>query len=150
LQEIALVNTYSPTAAEITRTWHLIDAEGKTLGRLSTEVASLLRGKHKPEFTPHVDCGDFVIIINAEKIHVTGRKELQKHYYRHSGFPHGFKDETLKALRDRKPEAILEKSIRGMLPHTRLGDHQFTKLKVYAGTEHPHEAQQPKVYELVG
>jgi large subunit ribosomal protein L13 len=150
LQEIALVNTYSPTAAEITRTWHLIDAEGKTLGRLSTEVAALLRGKHKPEFTPHVDCGDFVVIINAEKIGVTGKKELQKHYYRHSGFPHGFKDETLKALRDRKPEAILEKSIRGMLPHTRLGDHQFTKLKVYAGAEHPHEAQQPKVYELVG
>ncbi len=144
------MNTYSPTAAEITRTWHLIDAEGKTLGRLSTEVATLLRGKHKPEFTPHVDCGDFVIIINAEKIGVTGKKELQKHYYRHSGFPHGFKDETLKALRDRKPEAILEKSIRGMLPHTRLGDHQFTKLKVYAGAEHPHEAQQPKVYELVG
>ncbi len=144
------MNTYSPTAAEITRTWHLIDAEGKTLGRLSTEVASLLRGKHKAEFTPHVDCGDFVIIINAEKIQVSGKKELQKHYYRHSGFPHGFKDETLKALRDRKPEAILEKSIRGMLPHTRLGDHQFTKLKVYAGTEHPHEAQQPKVYELVG
>jgi large subunit ribosomal protein L13 len=150
LQEIALVNTYSPTAAEITRTWHLIDAEGKTLGRLSTEVAALLRGKHKPEFTPHVDCGDFVVIINAEKIGVTGKKELQKHYYRHSGFPHGFKDETLKALRDRKPEAILEKSIRGMLPHTRLGDHQFTKLKVYAGAEHPHKAQQPKVYELVG
>ncbi len=144
------MNTYSPTAAEITRTWHLIDAENKTLGRLSTEVATLLRGKHKPEFTPHVDCGDFVIIINAEKIGVTGKKELQKHYYRHSGFPHGFKDETLKALRDRKPEAILEKSIRGMLPHTRLGDHQFTKLKVYAGAEHPHEAQQPKVYELVG
>ena len=144
------MNTYSPSAAEITSAWHLIDAEGKVLGRLATEVAAILRGKHKPEFTPHVDCGDFVIIINAEKIGVSGKKETQKHYYRHSGFPGGFKDETLKHLRDRKPEAILEKAIRGMLPHSRLGDHQFTKLKVYAGTEHPHEAQQPKVYELVG
>ncbi len=144
------MNTYCPKAEEISRTWHLIDAEGKTLGRLSTEVAGLLRGKHKPDFTPHVDCGDFVVLINAEKIAVTGKKELQKHYYRHSGFPHGFKDETLKALRERKPEAILEKAIRGMLPHTRLGDHQFTKLKVYSGSNHPHEAQQPKIYELVG
>jgi large subunit ribosomal protein L13 len=144
------VNTFCPKAEEITRKWHLIDANGKTLGRLSTEVANLLRGKLKPEFTPHVDCGDFVIVINAEKIGVTGKKEVQKKYYRHSGFPHGFKEETLQSLRNRRPVAILERAIRGMLPHTRLGDHQFTKLKVYEGSEHPHSAQQPEAYELVG
>jgi large subunit ribosomal protein L13 len=120
------------------------------LGRLATEVANLLRGKNKPSFTPHLDCGDFVIIINAEKIQVSGKKESQKMYYRHSGFPHGFKEETFKSLRDRKPAAVIEKAVRGMLPHTRLGDHQFTKLKVYAGAEHPHIAQNPQVYELVG
>jgi large subunit ribosomal protein L13 len=144
------VNTYCPKAENITSTWHIVDASGKMLGRLSTEVANLLRGKNKPEFTPHVDCGDFVIVINAEKIAVSGKKETQKIYYRHSGFPHGFKQETLKALRERKPEAIVERAVRGMLPHTRLGDHQFTKLKVYKGGEHPHAAQNPKVYELVG
>ncbi len=144
------MNTFCPKAEEITRKWHLIDANGKTLGRLSTEVANLLRGKLKPEFTPHVDCGDFVIVINAEKIGVTGKKEVQKKYYRHSGFPHGFKEETLQSLRNRRPVAILERAIRGMLPHTRLGDHQFTKLKVYEGSEHPHSAQQPEAYELVG
>lgn len=144
------MNTFCPKAEEITKKWHLIDANGKTLGRLSTEVANLLRGKLKPEFTPHVDCGDFVIIINAEKIAVTGKKEVQKKYYRHSGFPHGFKIETLQSLRQRRPVAILERAIRGMLPHTRLGDHQFTKLNVYEGPEHPHSAQQPVAYELVG
>jgi large subunit ribosomal protein L13 len=144
------VNTFCPKAEEITRKWHLIDANGKTLGRLSTEVANLLRGKLKPEFTPHVDCGDFVIVINAEKIAVTGKKEVQKKYYRHSGFPHGFKEETLQSLRNRRPVAILERAIRGMLPHTRLGDRQFTKLNVYEGSEHPHSAQQPEAYELVG
>jgi large subunit ribosomal protein L13 len=144
------VNTYCPKAEDITSTWHVVDATDKMLGRLATEVANLLRGKHKPLFTPHVDCGDFVIIINAEKIQVSGKKELQKIYYRHSGFPHGFKQETFKSLRDRKPAAVVEKAVRGMLPHTRLGDHQFTKLKVYAGSEHPHVAQNPQVYELVG
>jgi large subunit ribosomal protein L13 len=144
------VNTYVAKAEDITRAWHVVDAEGQTLGRLSTEVANLLRGKGKPQFTPHVDCGDFVIVINAEKIVVTGKKELQKNYYRHSGFPHGFKQENLKSLRERKPTDIVEKAVRGMLPHTRLGDHQFTKLKVYVGSEHPHQAQQAKKYELVG
>jgi large subunit ribosomal protein L13 len=144
------VNTYCPKAEDIVSTWHVVDASNKMLGRLATEVANLLRGKNKPLFTPHVDCGDFVIIINAEKIQVSGKKESQKMYYRHSGFPHGFKEETFKSLRDRKPAAVLEKAIRGMLPHTRLGDHQFTKLKVYAGSEHPHVAQNPQVYELVG
>lgn len=144
------MKTYVPKADELTRQWYVIDAEGKTLGRLSTEVANLLRGKTKPEFTPHVDCGDFVIIINAEKVKVTGRKETQKVYYRHSGFPHGFKQETLQSLRGRRPTVIIEKAVRGMLPHTRLGDHQFTKLNVYEGPNHPHAAQQPKAYELVG
>ena len=144
------MNTYCPKAEDIVSTWHVVDASNKMLGRVATEVANLLRGKHKPLFTPHVDCGDFVIIINAEKIQVSGKKESQKMYYRHSGFPHGFKEETFKSLRDRKPAAVLEKAIRGMLPHTRLGDHQFTKLKVYAGSEHPHIAQNQQVYELVG
>ncbi len=144
------MNTFCPKAEEITRQWHLIDADGKTLGRLATEVANLLRGKTKPEFTPHVDCGDFVIVINAEKIKVSGKKETQKIYHRHSGFPGGHRQESFQALRQRRPVAILEKAIKGMLPHTRLGDHQFTKLNVYAGSEHPHQAQQPKVYELVG
>jgi large subunit ribosomal protein L13 len=144
------VNTFSPKAEEVTRQWHVIDADGLVLGRLATEVANLLRGKTKPEFTPHVDCGDFVIIINAEKIKVSGKKEVQKIYHRHSGFPGGHKQESLQALRQRRPVAILEKAIKGMLPHTRLGDHQFTKLNVYAGAEHPHQAQQPKPYQLVG
>ncbi len=144
------MNTYCPKAEEVTKQWHLIDADGKTLGRLATEVAGLLRGKNKPEFTPHVDCGDFVIIVNAEKIKVSGKKEQQKVYHRHSGFPHGHKEETLGTLRQRRPVAILERAIRGMIPHTRLGDRQFTHLNVYAGPDHPHEAQQPKVYELVG
>ena len=144
------MNTYCPKPEEVTRNWHVIDADGKTLGRLSTEVANLLRGKTKPEFTPHMDCGDFVIIVNAEKIKVTGKKETQKLYRRHSGFPGGFKEETLQKLRARRPIVILEKAIRGMIPHSRLGDHQFTNLHVYEGPNHPHQAQQPKVYELVG
>lgn len=144
------MSTYSPKIQELDRHWLIIDANGKTLGRLATEVANLLRGKHKPTFTPHVDCGDFVIVINAEKILVSGKKENQKFYRRHSGFPHGFKEESLRHLRERRPVAIIERAVRGMIPHSRLGDHQFTNLKVYAGAEHPHEAQQPKPYELVG
>lgn len=142
------MKTYSAKPAEVQRAWHIIDAEGKVLGRLAVEVANILRGKNKPEFTPHVDCGDFVVIINAEKIKVTGRKEIQKVYYRHSGHPQGFKQETLASLRQRKPEAIIERAVKGMLPHTTLGREQFTKLKVYAGAEHPHEAQKPQVYSL--
>jgi len=140
------VKSYSAKPAEVVRAWHIIDAEGQTLGRLAVEVTNILRGKNKPEFTPHVDCGDFVVIINAEKIKVTGRKEIQKVYYRHSGHPQGFKQETLASLRQRKPEAIIERAVKGMLPHTTLGREQFTKLKVYAGAEHPHEAQKPQVY----
>lgn len=142
------MKTFCPNRNDIESQWHLIDAEGQTLGRLATTVANLLRGKTKAIFTPHVDCGDFVIIINAEKVKVTGNKETQKLYRHHSGFPGGFKEETLQSLRNRRPEAVIEKAVRGMLPHTRLGDHQFTKLKVYAGSEHPHQAQDPKAYKL--
>jgi large subunit ribosomal protein L13 len=143
------VRTYSPKIEEIERNWYVVDAEGKTLGRLATAVANLLRGKTKPQFTPHLDCGDYVIVVNAEKIVVTGKKENQKFYRRHSGFPGGFKEESLRALRARRPVAILERAIRGMMPHTRLGDHQFTNLKVYAGPEHPHESQKAKAYDVV-
>jgi large subunit ribosomal protein L13 len=142
------VQTFTLKPGQITREWFLIDAEDQTLGRLATEVANILRGKSKPEFTPHVDCGDHVVIINAEKVKVTGKKEEQKLYRRHSGFPGGFKEETLRSVRARKPEAIIERAVRGMIPHTRLGDVQITNLKVYAGPEHPHEAQQPKPYKL--
>jgi large subunit ribosomal protein L13 len=142
------VRTYSPKTSEIERNWYLIDAEGKTLGRLASAVANLLRGKTKPQFTPHLDCGDYVIVINAEKVKVTGKKEHQKVYRRHSGYPHGLKEESLSSLRERRPVAIIERAVRGMIPHTRLGDHQFTNLKVYAGSEHPHEAQQAKPYDL--
>jgi large subunit ribosomal protein L13 len=142
------VNSYCAKPEEVPRDWWIVDAEGQTLGRLATQVASVLRGKTKPQFTPHVDCGDFVIIINAEKVVVTGNKETQKLYRHHSGYPHGFKTETLKSLRERRPTAIIEKAVRGMLPHTRLGDRQITKLKVYAGTDHPHAAQNPKEMKI--
>lgn len=142
------MKTYSAKESEIEKEWHIIDADGLVLGRLAVEVANVLRGKHKPEFTPHVDAGDFVVIVNAEKVKVTGRKEEQKVYYRHSGHPQGFKQETLGALRQRRPAEILERAIKGMLPHTALGRQQFTKLKVYVGAEHPHEAQKPKPYKL--
>lgn len=141
------MKTYLATSEDVTQKWFVVDAEGKTLGRLATRVADVLRGKTKPQFTPHVDCGDFVVIINAEKIKVTGKKETQKIYYRHSGYPGGFKQESLKALRQRRPTAIVERAVKGMLPHTRLGARQFTKLKVYAGAEHPHQAQQPEVLQ---
>ncbi|MBU6453083.1 MAG: 50S ribosomal protein L13 [Cyanobacteria bacterium REEB67] len=142
------MKTYCPKPDEVKREWLVVDAEGKTLGRLAVEVANVLRGKHKPEFTPHVDCGDFVVVINAEKIHVSGNKETDKFYRRHSGFPGGFKEESLAHLRARKPIAIIEKAVRGMLPHNKLGDKQFTKLKVYAGAAHPHSAQVPATFEL--
>jgi large subunit ribosomal protein L13 len=142
------VKTFVPKVEDVQRDWYVVDAEGQTLGRLAVQVANVLRGKTKPTFTPHMDCGDFVIIINAEKIHVSGNKEEQKLYRHHSGYPHGFKIETLKHLRERRPEAIVERAVKGMLPHSRLGARQFTKLKVYVGAEHPHEAQQPKKLEI--
>ena len=140
--------TKIPSVDSINRQWYLVDAENQTLGRLATEVASVLRGKNKPNFTPHLDTGDFVVVINAEKIQVTGKKAEQKLYRRHSGRPGGMKVETFKALQSRIPERIVEKAIKGMLPHTRLGRQLFTKLKVYKGSDHPHSAQEPTILNL--
>jgi len=142
--------TYMAKPNEVERKWYIIDAEGKTLGRLASEAASILRGKHKPQFTPHVDTGDFVIIINAEKIQVTGKKLQDKFYYRHSGYPGGLKKTSLNDLLKTKPERALQHAIHGMLPKNRLGRKLQTKLKIYAGPEHPHAAQQPEVWELRG
>ncbi len=130
------------------QTWYVIDASGQRLGRLAAVVASLLRGKYKPNFTPHLDTGDHVIVINAEKIEVTGQKRTQKLYRRHSGRPGGMKMETFNQLQARLPERIIEKAVKGMLPHNRLGRRQFTKLKVYTGPDHPHQAQQPVQYSI--
>ena len=140
--------TTVPSPDSIDRQWFLVDAENQTLGRLATEVASLLRGKTKPNFTPHLDTGDFVIVVNAEKVKVTGKKSDQKLYRRHSGRPGGMKVETFRDLQGRIPERIVEKAIKGMLPHTRLGRQLFNKLKVYKGSEHPHSAQAPKLLNL--
>jgi large subunit ribosomal protein L13 len=125
-----------------------VNAEGKTLGRLASEIAQVLRGKHKPIYTPHLDCGDFVIVVNAEKVQVTGRKLDQKMYYRHTGYPGGIKSISLRNQLQKHPERVLEAAVRGMLPKNRLGRKMFKKLKVYAGNSHPHQAQQPKVLEL--
>jgi large subunit ribosomal protein L13 len=132
----------------VERKWFVVDAEGKTLGRLASAVAHILRGKHKPTFTPHTDCGDFVIIINADKVAVTGKKLSDKIYRRHSGFPGGMKETPLKDLLARRPERPLELAIKGMLPHNRLGADMYRKLKVYAGSEHPHAAQKPEKLEI--
>jgi len=140
--------TINPSIDSINRQWYLVDAENQTLGRLATEVAAVLRGKNKPYFTPHLDTGDFVVIVNAEKIQVTGRKSTQKLYRRHSGRPGGMKVETFNALQERIPERIVEKAIKGMLPHNALGRQLFRKLKVYKGSEHPHAAQNPKVLSI--
>ena len=130
------------------RKWYVVDATGQTLGRLASQVATLLRGKHKPTFTPHLDMGDFVIVINAEKIELTGRKWTDKIYYRHSGYPGGLKARTAAEMHKTFPERMIELAVRGMLPKNRLGRQLFTKLKVYRGETHPHAAQQPEVYEL--
>ena len=137
------MKTYSAKPLEVERKWYLIDADGEILGRLATKIADILRGKNKPEYTSHVDTGDFVIVINAEKIRVTGKKETDKKYYRHSGFPGGLKITSFRELMEKNPTAAIEKAVKGMLPHNTLGDEQFQKLKVYAGVEHPHSAQQP-------
>lgn len=142
--------TYMAKPNEVERNWHIIDAEGKTLGRLASEAAALIRGKHKPQFTPHVDTGDFVIVINAEKIHLTGKKLQNKKYYRHSMHPGGLKVTNAETLLNTKPERVIEFVVHGMIPKTRQGDHMKLRLKVYAGAEHPHAAQKPEVYELRG
>ena len=141
------MKTYSAKPGEVTREWYLVDAEGKTLGRLATQIADTLRGKRKPQFTPHVDTGDFVIVVNAEKIQVTGNKLDQKRYYRHSGYPGGLRSRTLREQLERRPTEVLRVAVKGMLPKNRLARQQITKLKIYAGPEHPHEAQNPKPLE---
>ena len=142
------MKTISIKASEITRDWYLIDAEGKTLGRLASKVAQLIRGKTKSSFTPHMDMGDFVIVINAEKIKVTGNKEEDKKYWHHTGFPGGQKETSLKRLRSEYPDRIISNAVKGMLPRNRLGRKLNKHLKVYLGDKHPHEAQQPKSIEL--
>ena len=140
--------TYTPKASEIERTWHIVDAEGLVLGRLATEVASILRGKHKPTFAPHIDTGDHVVIINCEKIVLTAGKAEKKKVFRHSGYPGGIKEQTFADLLEKKPEDAVRNTVRGMLPKNRLGRAQLKKLKVYAGPNHPHAAQQPQPLEL--
>jgi large subunit ribosomal protein L13 len=140
--------TYVPPQATLERNWYVVDAADQRLGRLATEIAMVLRGKKKPTYTPHMDTGDFVIVINAEKVAVTGKKRTQKIYRRHSGRPGGMKEETFDKLQKRLPERIIEHAVKGMLPKNSLGRQLFTKLKVYAGPDHPHAAQQPEVLEI--
>lgn len=143
-----MTKTYLPPIDSIDRKWHVVDASNQRLGRLAVQVAEILRGKNKPTFTPHLDTGDFVIIINAEKIQVTGKKSSQKLYRRHSGRPGGMKTETFEKLQARLPERIIETAVKGMLPKNSLGRQLFTKLKVYAGPDHPHDAQQPEILTI--
>jgi len=142
------MKTYVATPANRQRDWYVVDAEGKTLGRLATQIADALRGKRKPEYTPHVDTGDFVIVVNAEKIVVTGNKLNDKLYHRHSGYPGGLKSRTLQEQLERRPEEVIRKAVKGMLPRNRLARRQITKLKVYAGPDHPHVAQKPQPMEI--
>lgn len=140
------MKTYMQKTAEVQRDWYVVDATDQVLGRLSTQIATLLRGKHKPTFTAHIDGGDFVVVVNAEKVRVTGRKAEQKMYYRHSGFPGGFKKITYRRMLTSHPDRIIRFAVKGMIPKTRLGRQIMGKLKIYAGPSHPHAAQQPKVY----
>ena len=140
------MKTYSQKASEVQRDWYVIDAADQTLGRLATQIATLLRGKHKPTFSPNLDGGDFVVVVNAEKVRLTGRKPDQKMYYRHSGYPGGFKQIPYRRMLAQHPDRILRFAVKGMLPKNRLGRQQMLKLKIYAGPTHPHAAQQPRVY----
>lgn len=142
------MRTYSPKPGEVSRAWHVIDAENVILGRLATQAAALLRGKHKPTYAPHVDTGDFVVIVNAEKVALTGKKRERTFVYRHSGYPGGLKQRSFGEMLERQPERLLEKTIQGMLPKNRLGRAMASKLKVYAGPEHPHAAQKPQPFEI--
>jgi large subunit ribosomal protein L13 len=137
------MKTWNAKTHEVERRWYVVDAEGQTLGRLATRIADTLRGKKKPEYTPHIDTGDFVVVVNAEKIAVTGKKREQKIYYRHSGYPGGLRERTLSEELERRPTEVLRKAVKGMLPRNRLARQQITKLKIYAGPEHPHSAQNP-------
>jgi large subunit ribosomal protein L13 len=140
--------TWNAKPGELERRWYLVDAEGKTLGRLATQIADMLRGKGKPQYTPHVDSGDFVVVVNAEKIAVTGKKLDQKMYHRHSGYPGGLRSRPLRQQLERRPTEVLRKAVKGMLPRNRLARQQINKLKIYAGPEHPHEAQRPEPLEV--
>ncbi len=142
------MKSYMARPQEVERKWYVVDAEGQTLGRLATEIARLLRGKTKPQYTPHVDTGDFVIVVNADRVNVTGRKAEQKLYRRHTGYPGGLKEVSYERMMDRKPTEIVRKAVYGMMPKTRLARQQFKKLKIYAGPEHLHEAQTPVPYEV--
>jgi large subunit ribosomal protein L13 len=142
------MKTWNAKPGEVARDWYVVDAEGQTLGRLATRIADTLRGKDKAQYTPHVDTGDFVVVVNAEKIAVTGKKLDEKRYYRHSGYPGGLRSRTLREQLERRPTEVLRKAVKGMLPRNRLARTQLTKLKIYAGPEHPHEAQAPKPLKL--
>ena len=142
------MKTWNAKPGEVQQRWFLVDAEGRTLGRLATQIADTLRGKTKPEYTPHVDTGDFVVVVNAEKIHVTGQKLDQKLYHRHSGYPGGLRTRTLREQLERRPTEVLRVAVKGMLPRNRLARRQITKLKIYAGPEHPHDAQRPEPLQL--
>jgi large subunit ribosomal protein L13 len=142
------MKTYVTKPDDVERNWYVVDAENETLGRLASRIATYLRGKHKPIYSPSVDCGDYVVVVNAEKIAVTGRRMEQKMYHRHSGYPGGLKSLTLRQQLEQHPERVVELAVRGMLPKNKLGRKMFKKLKVYAGPEHPHQAQQPEVLEL--
>lgn len=143
-----MYKTYTAKAPDVESKWYVVDAQGKTLGRLASQIATVLRGKHKPMYTPHIDCGDFVIVVNAEKVFTTGRRLDQKMYYRHSGYPGGLKERTLREQLQKFPERVIEHAVRGMLPKNRLGRKMYKKLKVYRGAEHPHAAQKPETLEL--
>ena len=142
------MKTWNAKPGELDRRWYVVDAEGQTLGRLATRIADVLRGKDKAQYTPHVDTGDFVVVVNAEKVLVTGNKLDQKRYYRHSGYPGGLRSRTLREQLDRRPTEVIRKAVKGMLPRNRLARQQLRKLKVYAGPEHPHEAQAPQPLEV--
>lgn len=144
------MKTYSAKPETVKREWFVVDAADQTLGRLATEIASRLRGKHKPEYTPHVDTGDYIVVINAEKVRVTGRKTTDKMYHRHTGYPGGLRSISFDKLIDHKPERVIELAVKGMLPKNPLGRDMYRKLKVYAGSEHPHTAQQPQTLEING
>ena len=145
---MTLQKTWTAKPGEVSRDWYVVDADGKTLGRLATQIADTLRGKNKAQYTPHVDTGDFVVVVNAEKIAVTGQKLDQKMYYRHSGYPGGLRSRTLREQLERRPTEVIRKAVKGMLPKNKLASAQITKLKVYAGPDHPHAAQAPKPMEL--
>jgi large subunit ribosomal protein L13 len=143
-----MMKSYMARPLEVERKWYVVDAEGQTLGRLATEIATILRGKNKPQYTPHVDTGDFVVVVNAEKVVVTGRKAEQKVYRRHSGYPGGLKETSYEQMMERRPTEILRRAVKGMMPKNRLARQQLRKLKIYAGPEHPHAAQNPQPYEV--